>query len=353
MSNTVIAIRAHRLDAQLAAAIEHTKSRSKRRIVLALHDEHSREPKHPSIIPFSSRSVEAAGVSTFGRSDWAWYLGDCAAYAIFDRMEGCDQLLMLEYDVKINVDIDALVETLFASADFIAHNAGFTETSPWSAAATKWFDKPCGSLYPIIGITRRLAEISQQKRREISAAWLNSGADPGTVADHMVHCEAFSPSMCADAGFPMSSLSRRPGLELQLLCLSRGILLGGREIGHGGRGASVYPKRNDEAVLQGQHVLLSPARRREGSYPSSDAGGYRSGLGSRFGLTRTQPSRLPRHGLAESDGPPPFFRDCWGLMDDARWADGLFRSLDCRPDHRVSTAVAGSSRRLERRRGSS
>lgn len=205
--SAVILIRAHDLGEHTSTILRHIRSRTRCPAKILLHNRGPALPHSEDVIQFDEAAVNRLGISTFGRSDWAWFMGDYPLYVVFDRYAGYDYALMMEYDVKANFDIDAFLCDA-ADIDFVAQYAGFDDpTWEWYRAAALWFAAPKGSFFPLVSVSRQLAEAALHKRREISRSWIESGS-PDNVLDYMVDCEALLPSVCAERGYRTAEIGQ-------------------------------------------------------------------------------------------------------------------------------------------------
>lgn len=204
----IVAIRAHKVDNHLLNTVNELENRSNIRCLVLLHDENEVIKSDERFLCYSSQTIESMGLTTYNRNDWAWHMGDLAFYHLFENTSECEFALFIEYDVKVNFDLNKVINASSGIYDFVALYAGFESPSWfWYDSAKKWFDRALGSFFPIVGLSRSLGSAAYKKRMEMAKLWRQRGCNPQDSQLYAIHCEAFVPSVCGELGLSMCDIS--------------------------------------------------------------------------------------------------------------------------------------------------
>lgn len=160
-------------------------------------------------IKFSGERLETMGIPLYPKDRWAWFCGDYALYCAFWEKPGYSHYVMIDYDVKVNFSVDALLSRIEeAGCDFVACHAGFERADwMWTAAGRHWFDRVAGCLFPIVVVSRRLL-LRCLGHRLIHASSIpqDEGESRAFLQERWMQCEAFVASVALAGGYPMADI---------------------------------------------------------------------------------------------------------------------------------------------------
>ena len=141
-----------------------------------------------------------------GRS--LWYNGDYPLYALEAAYPGYDHYLMIEFDVAVNVDLDALVDNMVErELDVVAHQVRPADPGWfWYANAAANFAVPHQALIFFLAVSRRAVGVLREARLADAAR-----LDPPDVS--WPFCESFVPSVAIAAGLRVANLDEFAGTE--------------------------------------------------------------------------------------------------------------------------------------------
>ena len=139
------------------------------------------------------------GYARAGAGELLWYNVDYALYFFMQQKPDYDYYLLFEYDVVVNMPLDALIEAIAASGTDLV---GLTEAQPIS----EWrYLSSCEGIYPRAEVRKMLFPLgvfSKRMVKQLSERRLSLSRQlaAGEIAQ-WPHCEAFMTTEAARAGF--------------------------------------------------------------------------------------------------------------------------------------------------------
>jgi hypothetical protein len=202
-----VLFRTHVWDAFVARQYDRLKLRVGRGDLYVLLDATSGAvvPDGLPVVSHTNATIEALGLAPAGGGNMLWYNGDYPLYFFHAQHPEYDYYLMTEYDVSMNIDLDALIDRASqAGVDLVSLTKG-EPVSDWPHAAS------CRDVYPPNVVQKRLiclavfsnaAVVHLFERRRIL-----SGEIRAEAIRHWPFCESFIPTELAVSGFRLMELS--------------------------------------------------------------------------------------------------------------------------------------------------
>lgn len=133
-----------------------------------------------------------------------WYNADYAVYALARALPGYDHYILAEYDVAVNTDIDAMMESVRERGlDMVAASVRPAEPHwTWRQSALGSFAEPWQALIPFLILSGTAVERLLETRQALAAQFF-----AGQITN-WVYCEAFIPSViCGDPALTWAELA--------------------------------------------------------------------------------------------------------------------------------------------------
>ncbi len=164
------------------------------------------------VVSHTQEGIKALGLADAGRGNMLWYNGDYPLYFFYHHHPGYDHYVMVEYDVAVHGDIDAMVA--FASRDDIGF-VGLTKGEP----VAEWpFTASCLDAYALEDVKKRLFCFAIFSRGAVRALFERRLSLSRELAEGAIrrwpYCEAYIPTELARSGFRLAELSELGSTEL-------------------------------------------------------------------------------------------------------------------------------------------
>ena len=164
------------------------------------------------VVSHTQESVKALGLAGAGSGNMLWYNGDYPLYFFYHHHPDYEYYVMIEYDVAVHGDIDAMVA--FASREGI----GFVGLTKGESVAEWPHTASCLDAYALEDVKKRLfcfAIFSQAAVRTLFERRLSLSRE---FADGAIRrwpfCEGYIPTELARSGFKLAELSELGSTDL-------------------------------------------------------------------------------------------------------------------------------------------
>jgi hypothetical protein len=164
------------------------------------------------VVSHSQAGVKALGLADAGTGNMLWYNGDYPLYAFYNEQPDYDYYVMVEYDVAVHADLDAMV------ARAAREGIGFVGLTKGESVATWPHTASCVGAYAAEEVRKRLicfAVFSRDALRSLFEGRLRlSRAYAEGKLDRWPFCEGYIPTELAVRGFNLGELSEFGSTDL-------------------------------------------------------------------------------------------------------------------------------------------
>ncbi|MBV9749808.1 MAG: hypothetical protein JO157_13445 [Acetobacteraceae bacterium] len=164
------------------------------------------------VVSHTQEGIKALGLADAGRGNMLWYNGDYPLYFFYHQYPDYDHYIMVEYDVAVHGDVDAMVA--FTAREGIGF-IGLTKGEP----VAEWpFTATCLDAYAPEDVKKRLFCFAVFSRDAVQALFegrlsLSRELAEGTI-QRWPYCEAYIPTELALNGFKLAELSELGSTDL-------------------------------------------------------------------------------------------------------------------------------------------
>jgi hypothetical protein len=156
-------------------------------------------------VAFHEDEIEAMGYARAGGGELLWYNVDYALYYFMRLKPNYDFYILFEYDVVVNVELDALIEAVAENGKDLV---GLTKGDPVS---DWWFRPSCLDVYAEADIRKMLLPLGVFSKRAVEhlserKLRLSEMLRAGEIGQ-WPHCEAFIVTELALAGFEIDEFT--------------------------------------------------------------------------------------------------------------------------------------------------
>ena len=201
----LVMFRTHLWNDTVQRSFDRFLSKTKGGDICILADETQRQVDCPEWykIPHTATHFEQAGLVAFPPGGVMWYNGDYPLYSGLEAYPDYDYYIMAEYDVIVNVGLDAVISQLQRTGgDAVAHSVMAARADwPWTETARDVYETVYGSINAFFIISNRAARHLYTRRLDLSQK-LSAGE-----ISRWPYCEAYIASELLDAGFQIRELA--------------------------------------------------------------------------------------------------------------------------------------------------
>ena len=165
-----------------------------------------------TVVSHTQESVKALGLADAGRGNMLWYNGDYPLYFFYHQRPDYEHYVMVEYDVAVHGDIDAMV------ARAAREGIGFVGLTKGDSVAEWPFTATCLDAYALEDVKKRLFCFAIFSRDAVHALFerrlsLSREFTEGKIR-RWPFCEGYIPTELAVRGFKLAELSDLGGTDL-------------------------------------------------------------------------------------------------------------------------------------------